>query len=180
MRQQPTPPTAAHLCKRFLILLKKFSKLPQILSDKSTLFVIHFIALIGEFTGIGTNAFFSVIHCPGPGRGCEELESGLGPEQAGRAAGGWAGTARTGCALMSLTVSLLCLTSGKILSFVHIGPFSKVSSRTRQKELKLHQERFRLHIKKKFFTKRLLKHWTRLPREVVKSPWLEVLKKHLD
>ena len=45
---------------------------------------------------------------------------------------------------------------------------------------KLEHRNFCTNMQNNFFTVRVMKHWNRLPREVVDSPSLEIFKTHLD
>jgi len=59
--------------------------------------------------------------------------------------------------------------------------FTRASrNRRRRNGFKLSKDRFRLAIRKKLFTRRMLSHCNRLPRIAVDSPYLGVFEVRLD
>ena len=54
------------------------------------------------------------------------------------------------------------------------------SDKTRGNASKLRWGRFRLDIRRKFFTQRVVTHWNRLPKEAVDAPSLEAFRASLD
>ncbi|KAJ7406300.1 hypothetical protein BTVI_65897 [Pitangus sulphuratus] len=83
-----------------------------------------------------------------------------------------------------LSMSQLCALMGKkangILSCPRKSIASRLSDKTRRNDLKLSQGKFRLDIRKKFSLEEWSGFGKKLPMEMVESPSLEVLKRHLD
>lgn len=52
------------------------------------------------------------------------------------------------------------------------------SNRTRENSLRLHQEKFRLDVRKDFFREKVVKQENRLPRGAAEPPSLEAVKQH--
>lgn len=62
-----------------------------------------------------------------------------------------------------------------------VGLFSQMTvDRPHENCLKLCQRRFKLDIRKNYFTKGVIKHWTELLRKVMVFPTLEIFKRHVD
>ena len=60
---------------------------------------------------------------------------------------------------------------------VHVN---QSANKPKENLTKAPQGRFRLDMRKHFFTERVVKRWTGLPGEVVDAPSLAVFKRHLD
>ena len=61
------------------------------------------------------------------------------------------------------------------------GPFIRADGdRAKGNGFKLEKDRFRLDVKNKLFTVRVVRHWKTLPSEAVDAPSLEALKARLD
>ena len=58
--------------------------------------------------------------------------------------------------------------------------FSSAQRQGKGQQHRLKHRNFQLNMRKNFFTLRVTEHWNRLPRGIVDSPSLEILKTRLD
>jgi len=96
----------------------------------------------------------------------------------------------TSCLLQHTILEKRRLRGDLIVAFQHLkGAYKQEGIRqftwvdsdgTRGNGIKVRQVRFRLDIRRKFFTQRVVTHWNRLPKEAVDAPSLEAFKARLD
>lgn len=79
----------------------------------------------------------------------------------------------------NLTALCNCLRRGSTERCANLCSL-RSDDRTRGNGTKLGHVKFRLDIRKEFFTMRMVKHWNRLTSEEVDAPRLSAFKRHLD
>ena len=85
------------------------------------------------------------------------------------------------CLKKSVPFGPLCAFKKENLSQVIYTVLSGGSDRTQgNNRTDLHQGRFRLDVRKYYFSERVVRNWNGLPREVVESLSLVVFKERLD
>ena len=59
-------------------------------------------------------------------------------------------------------------------------PDSDIQGKDKRQWFKAKYKEFHLNIRKKFYALRVTEHWSRLPKEAVDSPFLDIFKTQLD